>query len=224
MSDVSAASQAEQIFRRARRRDWNVVWVCHALALGLTLLVLAGLCVPKDGDVPFVFFPHLFYWTVASAFSLSRVFMWGIMAGAVGGPIWLYRVVSYYRAGGTRALLLAGLRGRWLQQPRTERLQAALRYGFSTTSRLVRQGAPTLAFEPVEGAPFAPPKRFGSYLLLTLAISFNHWPALTAFEMALCVAPAWSVSLPSWAGPCTFGPARGEPSSLSPCRKLTVIP
>jgi len=200
------------------------VGVCHVLAIGLTLLVITGMCVPNNGTVPFFLWPHLFYWTIASAFALSPLFMWAIIAGGIWGPIWLYRSASYYRRGGTRALLLAGLRGRWLQKSRAERIQAALRYGFSTTSRLIRRGALTTDLERLELPPFSVPKRFGSHVVLTLAISLNHWPVLTAFETTLCVAPAWSISLPSWAGPCKFGPFKGEPSSLSPCREFTIIP
>ena len=211
--------ELERLFRSARRRDWGVVWVAQALALGLTLLVLIGLCSPGDPHIPVLLYPQLFYWTVASAFAIGRFFAWLFLLGGVLGPIWFYRAVSYYRYGGTRALLLAGLRGTWATQPSSVRARAALRYGILPTWLLLRRGAPATVFERAEPPPFRLPGRVAPLVVLTLAISFNHWPVITSFEMVLCVTPPWVVSLPSWAGPCQFGPARGQASGQSPCHE-----
>jgi hypothetical protein len=212
------------LFRSARRRDWLWVLGFHGLALVLTGLVLVGLCAPQSRDVPFLLYPHLFYWTIGSTLVSSRVIALFWLFGWVLGPLCFYRAVSYYQRGATRSLLAAGLRGRWAQTTtRATRFRFAVRYAVSPTWLLARRQV-TEDFELVE--PSLKPSRIGlvPVSLAVLAISLNHWPVFTGVELALCVVPKWTIALPSWAGPCTFGPARGQQSPSSPCRELTPIP
>jgi len=198
---------------------------CHGLALGLTGLVLVGLCAPRSNDVPFLLYPHLFYWTISSALVESRVLTVGWLLGWGLGPVCFYRAVSYYQRGATRSLLAVGLQGTWQRtESRATRLGLALRYAVSPTWLLIRRRQVPRDFEVVE--PIRKPSRIGLVprALVVLAISLNHWPVFTGLEFGFCVEPRWTISLPSWAGPCTFGPARGQQSVESPCRELTTIP
>ncbi|RYZ03791.1 MAG: hypothetical protein EOO73_26525 [Myxococcales bacterium] len=195
------------------------------MALVLTALVLVGLCATPSRDVPFSLYPHLFYWTIGSTLVLSRVVAVFWLVGWALGPLWFYRAVSYYRRGATRSLLAAGLRGRWASTTkRATRFRLALRYAVSPTWLLIAQRQVTEGFEPVE--PDRKPGRIGVVpgALAVLTISLNHWPVFTGVELALCVVPKWTITLPSWAGPCTFGAARGRQSPSSPCRELTPFP
>lgn len=217
-SGTPCGGGSERRFREARRRDWRVVCVSHALALGLSTVVLIGLCAPGAATVPVVLIPHYFYWFTTPVLALSRPLAWGLVVVGILGPIWAYRAVSYYRRAGTQALLSSGLRGRWAEQPWYRRAKASLWSGLLPTWLLVRQGAPSQGFEPAELPSLRPPGKLASHLLLTLAISLNHWPVVTAFEVALCVRIPWALRLPSWAGPCELRAVRNVPSHDSACR------
>ena len=104
------AVEPERLFRSARRRDWLWVLGCHGLAIGLTGLVLVGLCAPQSNDVPFPLYPHLFYWTLSTALVESRVVTLCWLLGWGLGPVCFYRAVSYYQRGATRSLLAMGAR------------------------------------------------------------------------------------------------------------------
>ena len=195
-----------------------MVWVSHALALGLSTVVLLGLCAFGASKVPVVLIPHYFYWFTTPALALSRSLAWAFVIGGLLGPIWTYRGVSYYRRAGTRALLLSGLRGRWAGQPWYRRARACLWSSLLPTWLLVRQGVPSQAFEPAEQPRLRPPGKLASHLLLMLAISLNHWPVITAFEVALCVRVPWAIRLPSWAGPCELRAVKNVSSRDKSCR------
>jgi hypothetical protein len=213
------------LFRSARRRDWLWVFGCHGLAIGLTGLVLVGLCAPHTRDVPFLLYPHLLYWTVGSTLALNRVVALCWLLGWCLGPICFYRGVNYYRRGATRSLLAAGIRGRWaVSEMPAMRLASALRCAVLPTWLVIRHRRVIEDFEVVEPMKKTSSGSLAGRALMVLAISLNHWPVVSGVELTLCIAPSWSISLPSWAGPCTFGPARGQQSGESPCRELTRIP
>lgn len=216
------APELERRFRSARRRDWLWVLGCHGLALALTSLVLVGLCAPQSNALPFVVYPHLFYWTIGSTLVLNRAIAVCWLLGWLLGPVCSYRAVSYYRRGATRSLLAVGLCGGWVGASPSTRLQFAVRHALSPTWLLVRRRLVMQDFGVVEPAR-KPSVGAVTRGVVVLALSLNHWPALTGVELALCVAPRWTISLPSWAGPCTFGPARGQ-QSAGPCRELTTVP
>jgi|GEM_PF-6625987 len=211
-------------FRSARRRDWLWVLGCHGLAVGLSGLVLVGLCASPSRDIPFVLYPHLFYWTIGYAVALNRALALAWLLGWLLGPVCFYRGVSYYQRGATRSLLAAGLLSRGANESSSTRFAFALRYALSPTWLLIRRRRLSQDFEIIE--PVRKPSRLGlmPHALTVFALSLNHWPVVTSVELTLCVVPRWSITLPSWAGPCTFGPPRGQQSASSPCRELTTVP
>ena len=199
------ATDLEQRFVAARRQDWSVVWQSHLLAVPLSALVFVALC-QSHPSVPFVFAPHLFYWTI-----VSGVFAWvwpysylGVL-GMVLGPVALYRYCSYYRHGGTNALLAAGLRGAWAEESWYRRARASLGFALLPTRRLLRRGASPAKAEKllmIVDPPLRRPSLARWRVILTLSISFHHLPFLVAAQAAFCVRAPWTLQLPSWAGPC----------------------
>jgi len=188
-------------------------------------MVLVGLCAPQTRDVPFLLYPYLLYWTVGSTLAFNRVVALCWLLGWCLGPIWFYRGVSYYARGATRPLLAIGLRGRWaVSELPAIRLASALRYAVLPTWLVIRRRQVIDDFEFAEPMKKASSGSLAGRGLVVLAISLNHWPVLAGVELALCITPRWTISLPSWAGPCTFGPARGQQSAASPYRELTTIP